>query len=304
MMKGDENDLFTLTIDWEDFGQLMCRDHLQLVRSPLDDITRQTDTILEILDSTQNKATFFVLGMLAKFRPDIVKKIAAQGHEIALHGMNHLDMRKLNRQSAYNDISDSYKLITDIIGVPVYGYRAPYFSVDTSNLYLLEVLTETGLMYDSSIFPIKLKRYGIENFSVNPALYKLQNGKEIVEFPLTIFEWKNKKLPVAGGGYMRVAPHMVIKHIFKKLYQQQKSVILYMHPYEFDLHQLNCTSTYPENIQYSQFKKRLVNLKWNLFRKSILIKIKNLLENYNFTTCLKKAEYVKSHTNSPAILGY
>lgn len=304
MLKNDDRDLLTLTIDWEDFGQLMCRDHLQLVRTPLDDITRQTDTILEILDSTQNKATFFVLGMLAKFRPDIVKKIAAAGHEIALHGMNHLDMRKLSRQRAYNDIAESYKLVTDIIGAPVYGYRAPYFSIDTSNLYLLEVLTETGLMYDSSIFPIKLKRYGIDNFSVQPTLYKLQNGKEIVEFPLTIFEWRNKKLPVAGGGYIRVTPHRFIKNIFRKLYQQQKDVTLYMHPYEFDLHQLDCTSTYPKDTQYSGTKKFLVNLKWNLFRKSILIKIKNLLENYNFTTCLKKAEYVKSHTNSSTVLGY
>src|SRR4029079_4689479 len=115
------------------------------------------------------------LGMLAQYRPDLVKKIAAEGHEIGLHGQYHIDMRKLTREQAYHDLNDSKKLITDITGVPLYGYRAPYFSIDTSNLYVLEILAELGFTYDSSIFPIKLKRYGIANFSKEDTLYKLPN---------------------------------------------------------------------------------------------------------------------------------
>jgi polysaccharide deacetylase family protein (PEP-CTERM system associated) len=294
----------SFTIDLEDFGQLMCRDHLKTIEAPLKDITRQTDTILELLNFTNNKATFFVLGMLAKFRADIIKKIAAEGHEIALHGMNHPDMRKLNRQTAYDDILESYNLITDITGSPIFGYRAPYFSVDNSNLYLLEVLTEIGLIYDSSIFPVKLKRYGIDNFATEPKLYKLQNGKEIVELPLTIFQWRNKKIPIAGGGYIRISPHSFIKNIFRRLNSEQADVTLYMHPYEFDTERIDCASTYPQGTSYSKTQTFLVNLKWNLFRKSILPKIKYLLENYEFITCLKKIEYVKNNTNSSTVLEY
>src|SRR5258705_936838 len=118
--------------------------------------------------------------MLAPHRPDLVRKIAAEGHEIGLHGQYHINMRKLTREQTFNDINDSKKLGTDIIGAPVFGYRAPYFSIDETNLYVLEVLTELGLMYDSSIFPIKLKRYGIANFNKEDALSILPNGKEIL----------------------------------------------------------------------------------------------------------------------------
>jgi peptidoglycan/xylan/chitin deacetylase (PgdA/CDA1 family) len=115
-------------------------------------------------------------------------------------------MRKLNREQAFKDLSDSKKLITDIIGGSVYGFRAPYFSVDETNLYVLEILSELGLTYDSSIFPIKLKRYGIADFNKQDALYSLPNGKEIVELPLTVAPFRGKDIPVAGGGYMRAFP--------------------------------------------------------------------------------------------------
>jgi len=295
---------FTFTIDWEDFGQLMCRDRFNLTRAPLNDILRQTDIVLELLNTTNNKATFFILAMLAQFRPELVKKIALEGHEIAIHGSNHLDMRKLSRQEAYNDIVDSYKLITDIISAPVYGYRAPYFSIVKSNLYLLEVLTEINLIYDSSIFPIKLKRYGIENFSPEPELYRLPNSTEIVELPLTILNWKNKKVPVAGGGYLRIAPYAFVKSIFRKLSAEQKDVMIYMHPYEFDSEKIYCASNYPEDARHVTGKTFILNLKWNLLRSTIFPKMKYLLENYKFITCLKKAENVKKHRNRAAILEY
>ena len=156
---------FTLSIDWEDFSQLLGRDGSGVLTPPLPvTIDRQTDIMLDMLNDAGKKATFFILGMTAQHRPDLVKKIAAEGHEIGLHGQWHINMRTLTGEQARKDLSESYKLVTDIIGAPIYGYRAPYFSVDESNLYVLEMLTELGMIYDSSIFPIKLKRYGIANF--------------------------------------------------------------------------------------------------------------------------------------------
>jgi polysaccharide deacetylase family protein (PEP-CTERM system associated) len=302
-----ENNLqhaFTLSIDWEDFGQLLGRDRSGVLTPPLPvTIDRQTDIMLQMLNETGKKATFFILGMLAQHRPDLVRKISAEGHEIGLHGQYHINMRKLTREQAYNDINDSKKLVTDIIGAPVFGYRAPYFSIDETNLYVLEVLTELGLMYDSSIFPIKLKRYGIANFKKTDALYTLPNGKEIVELPLTVAPFRGKDIPIAGGGYIRAFPKFFLNRMFRKLNDNHQDVMLYMHPYEFDSKRINCSTNYPGDKNYSGTKTFLINLRWNLFRSTISNKIRSLLKQYEFTTCLKKAEYVKSNSHSTAILG-
>lgn len=295
---------FTLSIDWEDFGQLLGRDHTGVVTPPVaHTIDRQTDLILSLLNETGKKATFFVLGMLAQYRPDLVKKIAAEGHEIGLHGQHHIRMNTLSYDQAFNDLKDSHKLVTDIIGAPVYGYRAPYFSVNETNLYVLEILSELGLIYDSSIFPIKLKSYGIADFPVEDTLYKLPNGREMVELPLTVMDWRNKKLPVAGGGYMRAIPGFMLRKMFRQIDQQKKDVMLYMHPYEFDNRWISCATNYPPGQGHSKPKSFLIDIRWNLFRGTIYEKIKHLLKEYNFVTCLKKAEYVKARTHSPAILG-
>jgi len=295
---------FTLSIDWEDFGQLLGRDRSGVLTPSLPvTIDRQTDIILEMLDDTGKKATFFILGMLANHRADLVKKIAAAGHEIALHGSHHINMRTLTRDQAYHDLRDAKNLVSDIIGGPVYGYRAPYFSVDETNLYVLELLAELGLVYDSSIFPIKLKRYGIANFPKEDTLYRLPNGKEIVELPLTVGKFNGKDTPVAGGGYIRAFPQFLLDRMFRKLNADQQNVMLYMHPYEFDTQRIDCSTNYPENSNFSKTKTFLINLRWNLFRQSIRGKLKSLLKQYEFITCLKKAEYVKTNTHSPGILG-
>jgi polysaccharide deacetylase family protein (PEP-CTERM system associated) len=303
-MESNLSHSFTLSIDWEDFGQLLGRDRSGVLTPALPKtIDRQTDIMLEMLNSTDKKATFFILGMLAQHRPDLVKKIAAEGHEIGLHGQYHINMRKLNREQAYNDINESKKLVTDIIGGPVYGYRAPYFSIDETNLYVLEVLSELGLVYDSSIFPIKLKRYGIANFFKDDLLYILPNGKEIVELPLTVAPFNGKDIPIAGGGYMRAFPKFFLNRMFRKLNDRQQNVMLYMHPYEFDNKWIDCSTNYPDKKSYSSAKTFLINLRWNLFRGTIKNKIQSLLKQYEFTTCLKKAEYVKNNSHSPTVLG-
>ncbi|UPK72766.1 polysaccharide deacetylase family protein [Chitinophaga filiformis] len=302
-MKDSCTPTFTLSIDWEDFGQILCRDYCSLITQPLKTIDRQTNIILDTLSETNQKATFFILGMLAQYRPDLVMKIASQGHEIAMHGQHHVNMRRLSRKEAHKDLSDSYNLITDIIGAPIHGYRAPYFSIDESNLYVLEILSEMGLIYDSSIFPMKLRRYGIANFNTSDMLYELPNGRSLVELPLTVIDWKQKKIPVAGGGYMRLLPKFYLDRVFRDLSKRQQNVMLYMHPYEFDTEYINCSENYPPGTSYSKTRTFIANMRWNLFRNSIRPKINALLQSYNFITCLKKAENVKKHTHSPTVLG-
>lgn len=134
-------------------------------------------------------------------------------------------------------------------------------------------------------------------------LYKLPNGREIVELPLTVAPFNGKDIPIAGGGYIRAFPKFFLNRMFEKLDKNQQNVMLYMHPYEFDTKWIDCSTNYPDKSKYSGAKTFLINLRWNLFRNSIRGKLKSLLKQYQFTTCLKKASYVKNNSHSPAVLG-
>lgn len=294
----------TLSIDWEDFGQLFGMYHFNEITEPVKgSIERQTDIMLDMLDETNNKATFFILGMLAKYRPQLVKNIAARGHEIGIHGQNHKAMFTLTPEQAAKDLKESVDIISNITGEKIYGYRAPFFSVNETNLYVLEILTDLGLIYDSSIFPKKMPRYGIEGFSDKDALYDLPNGKQIVELPLTIANYFNRTWPVAGGGYIRLMPKMLVNKVFRDFKKQEKDSMIYMHPYEFDTEFISVADNYPPSANYSKLKVLALNLRWNLFRNSVRGKIRDLLQKNQFVTCLQKANYVKENGNSTELLG-
>ncbi len=294
----------TLSIDWEDFGQLLCMYHYNKVTEPVNNaLERQTSIMLDMMDETNCKATFFILGVTAKFRPDLVKKIASRGHEIAIHGQNHIAMFTLTPDEARKDLQESIDIVTQITGEKIHGYRAPFFSVNETNLWLLDILADLGIEYDSSIFPKKMPRYGIEGFSDKDALYDLPNGKQIVELPLTVARYFNKTWPVSGGGYIRLMPKMLVNKIFNDFEKEQKDSMIYMHPYEFDTAFLDVRSNYPAGANYSKYKVHTLNLRWNLFRNSIREKIKDLLNQHQFKTCLNKANYVKANGNSTKLLG-
>ena len=283
----------TMSIDWEDFGQMFGKYKFGEITEPIKGtIERQTKIILDLFDENNTKATFFILGVLAEYKPEIVKEIASRGHEIALHGHNHEPMFTLTPEKAYKDVSTSQKIVTDIIGAPVYGYRAPFFSLVKDNVYLLEILADLGLIYDSSIFPMLLPRYGIKNFPTEDALYKLPNNKHIVELPMTTAMFLNKQLPVSGGGYMRLMPAPLINKVFKNIYARNKDTMIYMHPYEFDTKRIDVSSNYPSEFEYSKLKVAALNFRWNIFRSTITNKLRTLLKQNQFITAQEKAQQI------------
>lgn len=287
----------TMSIDWEDFGQLYGKYHYGKETAPVNGaIERQTKIILDLLDETGSKATFFVLGMLAKYRAPLVKEIAARGHEIALHGQNHEAMFTLSPQKAKEDITDSLHIAEDITGSKVHGYRAPFFSIIKENLYLLETLAEAGLLYDSSIFPLALSRYGISGFDKADKLYKLSNGMELVELPMTTGQFVRKDWPVSGGGYIRLMPPFMINKIFRNFAAAKTDTMIYMHPYEFDTQRIDVASNYPEDAKYQKAKVAALNFRWNIFRSSITDKLRTLLKEHDFKTCFEKAIFIKEST--------
>jgi polysaccharide deacetylase family protein (PEP-CTERM system associated) len=197
-----------------------------------------TERLLDILDYANARATFFVLGWIAERYPALVQDIAARGHEIACHGYGHQMINRQSRLEFAKDLQRAKTAIEDAAGTAVIGYRAPTFSVVRDTLWSLEVLRESGFLYDSSIFPIVHDRYGIPDAPRFPHRVPITNGHGIAEFPLSTISVLGRRLPVAGGGYFRLLPYRVtrwaIQHINAREHQP---AIVYLHPWELDVHQ-------------------------------------------------------------------
>lgn len=209
-----------------------------------------TERLLDILDYADARATFFVLGWVAERYPGLVKDIAGRGHEIACHGYGHQMIQKQTRQDFAKDVQRAKTAIEDAAGTAVVGFRAPTFSVMRSTLWSLEVLWEAGFLYDSSIFPILHDRYGISDAPRFPHRVAVTNGHgsatkkddagahSIAEFPLSTISILGRRLPIAGGGYFRLMPYAATQRAIRHLNtREQQPAIVYLHPWELDVHQ-------------------------------------------------------------------
>lgn len=194
-----------------------------------------TQRVLDVLAEAGTAATFFVLGWVAERHPGLVRAIRAGGHELASHGYDHKMITRLSRKQFSDDVRRAKKVIEDIAGTEVIGYRAPTFSVVRETLWSLEVLAETGYRYDSSIFPIVHDRYGIPNAPRFPHRVVTGSGLEIGEFPLSTVCALRWCWPVAGGGYFRLLPYRVTRRAVRHLNEVEgQPAIVYLHPWETD----------------------------------------------------------------------
>jgi polysaccharide deacetylase family protein (PEP-CTERM system associated) len=285
------------SIDWEDFGQLSHKNRHNIILPPKEHIDRQTKIILDQLDAHNVKATFFILGICAKFRKDLVKLIDQRGHEIAIHGTRHDSLTSLTKKEIKEDILDSYNLVNDIIGRKVKGYRAPYYSMVESRLGTLEILSEIGIKYDSSIYPASFARYSIPDVDSKYVNLQLTNKSNIVELPVSVLRFNKYKIPLSGGGYFRLANKHLLKKLFKNMASSNDYAILYMHPYEFDSCNINVEQYADEGFKIHN--KRKINFRWNLFRSSIFDKMEYFLSNYSFRTCEEVYNEVIQHKPQP-----
>lgn len=190
--------------------------------------------ILNILEREETKATFFILGWVARRHPNIVKMISDKGHELATHGYAHKLIYQQTPEEFEYDVSLSKEIIEDISGVKVVGYRAPSYSIIKQTFWAYEILYELGFKYDSSIFPIKHDVYGVPFAPRFPYKINLDYNREIYEFPLSTVNYFGKNVPIAGGGYFRLFPYHFIKWGIKKLNRKGKPCVIYIHPWELD----------------------------------------------------------------------
>jgi polysaccharide deacetylase family protein (PEP-CTERM system associated) len=194
-----------------------------------------TARILALFDEAGIKATFFVLGWVARRSPGLVRRIHDAGHEVASHGMDHQLVYLQSRSEFETETRDAKALLEDIIGEPVIGYRASTYSITKKSLWALDVLCEAGFRYDSSIFPIRHDLYGIPDAAAEPSLIKAPSGGKIVEFPMSTVTMLGVRLPVSGGGYFRLFPYWPTRAGLRKVNRSLKRpFVFYLHPWEID----------------------------------------------------------------------
>lgn len=230
-----------LTIDVEDYFQVNAfAGHIrqdQWHSYPLR-VEGNTRRILDLLDSFSITATFFILGWVAERLPALTKEIHRRGHEIACHGYGHELLYVIGPERFRSDIRRSKNILEDQCGERVHGYRAPSYSITGKSLWALDILVEEGFTYDSSIFPVIHDTYGIPDAERFP--HTVQTGAgALVEFPLTTLPlqlgWKHVRLPIAGGGYLRLLPVGIIRRGITAInVREQQPAVLYFHPWEID----------------------------------------------------------------------
>ena len=254
-----------LTIDVEDYFQVSAfapyirRDEWEQRECRVE---RNVQRILELLTQKQIKATFFTLGWVAERYPQLVRQIVAGGHELASHGYGHERASDLSQAAFTQDVTRAKKLLEDLAGAPVIGYRAPSFSIGTGNLWAFDVLAQAGYQYSSSVYPIKHDHYGMPD---SPRFaYRLASG--LMEIPITTLRVGNRNLPSSGGGYFRLLPYALSRWMLRKVNQQDReSAIFYFHPWEIDPEQprvagIDLRTRFRHYVNIGRTERRLISL--------------------------------------------
>ena len=196
-------------------------------------VEHQCHAILALLDDARVKGTFFCLGWVAERHPLLISAIHKQGHELACHGMAHERIFRFTEDEFRQDVLRAKALIEDASGASVAGYRAPSFSLTADVWWAYDVLADAGFSYSSSLYPLKTDHYGMPDAPRKP-FWPVGEGR-ILEVPMTVCNLFGRALPASGGGYFRLLPYMLGRHLFHKGRQQSGTpAIFYMHPWEVD----------------------------------------------------------------------
>ena len=226
-----------LTVDVEDYFQVSAlAPHIE--RHSWDArecrVERNIGRLLALFEARGARATFFTLGWIARRYPALVREVVAQGHELASHGSSHLRASEQSRAEFHRDIDDARKLLEDLGGVAVRGYRAPSFSIGRDNLWAFESLAEAGYHYSSSVYPVRHDHYGMPD---SPRFaYRTASG--VLELPITTTRLLSRNWPAGGGGFFRLLPYQASRWAIARVNRiDRQPAIFYFHPWEIDPHQ-------------------------------------------------------------------
>lgn len=191
------------------------------------------DRLRVLLDRHDTKATFFVLGAVARHHPELVAELAQDGHEIGCHSDRHRFVYRQTPAEFRDDLRRAVDAIGEATGDRPTAYRAPYFSIRTDSLWALEVLVDEGFRYDSSIFPVHNYRYGIPDAPTEPHVRSTPVG-DVIELPLTPARVGRFNVPFSGGAYLRILPWAAQRMLWARADRSGRPSIAYIHPWELD----------------------------------------------------------------------
>lgn len=198
-------------------------------------VYQNTVKLLDLFDEYEVKATFFILGDVAKKNPSLVKEIDRRGHEIGSHGMNHQLIHQQSMEEFKRDFFESIEILEQLTEKKIRLYRAPSWSISKDKLEVLQFLEENGIAYDSSLQPFQTPLSGINGIPTEPFQPILQNKQlHLIEFPPTVMELgKGLTFPFAGGFYLRFFPFFIISYLLERI-NTKKPGLVYVHPWEID----------------------------------------------------------------------
>jgi len=196
-------------------------------------VERNCDAILALFDEAGVKGTFFTLGWVAQRCPALIRRIAAQGHEVASHGWDHARVHTLDPAGFADDLARARAVLEDLAGQAVTGYRAPSFSIDARNRWAHDVLAQAGYLYSSSVAPIVHDHYGwreAPRFAFRPVA-----GSALIEIPVTTVEWAGRRMAAGGGGFFRLFPYALSRWALTRVNRHDtRPALTYFHPWEID----------------------------------------------------------------------
>ena len=210
---------FASTIDRSDWESLPRR------------VERNTERLLQILAESRVEATFFILGWVAERHPQLVRRVVAEGHELASHGSGHLRVDRQSPEEFRDDVRRAKRVLEDLGGVPVRGYRAPTFSIGGGSKWAHAILAEEGYSYSSSVYPVKHDLYGTPEAPRTP----FSPVPGMLEIPLTSVRMLGVDMPASGGGYFRLLPYQVTRGLLHYARRVNHSpAVFYLHPWGID----------------------------------------------------------------------
>ncbi len=262
-----------MTVDVEDYFQVSAFENT-IAKSDWDNLSLRVETntyrLLALFAEYNVKSTFFTLGWVAERCPDLIKAIVEQGHELASHGYSHQRATEMTKSQFCEDVAKSKKILEDISGQKIKGYRAPSFSVNDGNTWVYQVLVDLGFEYSSSTYPIEHDLYGVPTWP----RFKYQRPEGIIEIPLPTIRKNSVNTGIGGGGYFRLYPYWLSKQrIDNYLKAEQQPYSFYFHPWEIDPDQ--------PKVSGAPFKSKLRHY-LNLSRMEG--KIVQLLKDYQWDT--------------------
>ena len=226
-MPEEEKDVFLFSVDVEDVRSQVHGGDAFRAKVP-DMIERY----LLFLRTRNMKATFFVVGEVARAYPDMIKSLVDDGHEIGCHGNRHLPLIQFDKSSFQDDIEKNLEHLYKTGAKDVSGFRAPVFSLTEKTIWAYEVLKELGFSYSSSVLPAKSPLFGWPDFGLN-----FRPVASIWEMPVSLLPFGRFTIPFAGGVYFRALPCFLLKYFFRQHFEEKRPIVGYFHPYDIDTEQ-------------------------------------------------------------------